>query len=186
MKRLFDFVLALVVGVLAAPVIAVIAILIRLESPGSPIFVQERVGRNEKVFRCYKLRTMMQGSPIAGSHEVSASRITRIGHFLRKTKLDELPQVINILRGEMSFVGPRPNLPVQQELVEKRRARNVFDAVPGITGLSQVRGIDMSTPDLLARSDREYLDTQSFAGDLKLIIASARGAGRGDAATRET
>lgn len=185
MKRLFDIALALVIGLIGIPVTFITAILIRLDSPGSPFFVQQRLGRDEKPFWCYKLRTMQQDTPIGGSHEVGGARITRLGHFLRKTKLDELPQVINVLRGDMSFVGPRPGLPVQEELRLARRAEGVFAITPGITGLAQVRGIDMSTPELLARTDREYIETRTFMGDIKLIIASGVGAGRGDAANKE-
>ena len=181
-KRLFDIVLALALLPVAVPVIALAAIAIRVESPGPAIFRQDRVGRGQIVFRCLKLRTMRVGTEQAASHLVGSSAITKVGRLLRATKVDELPQIWNVLTGEMSFVGPRPGLPVQADLTAARQARGVFEAVPGITGLAQVQGIDMSDPERLARVDREYIDTRSFALDLRLIFRTLAGGGQGDAA----
>jgi lipopolysaccharide/colanic/teichoic acid biosynthesis glycosyltransferase len=123
---------------------------------------------------------MYVSAPNAGTHEVPASAVTPLGHFLRRTKLDELPQVINILRNDMSLVGPRPCLPTQSDMIVERRSLGVFEIKPGITGLAQVRGIDMSNPVGLAACDREYLQLQSLLLDTKIILQTARGAGAGD------
>jgi O-antigen biosynthesis protein WbqP len=116
----------------------------------------------------------------APSHETKASAITPVGHFLRRTKLDELPQLWNILKGEMSFVGPRPCLPSQVELIAARRRRGVYAIRPGITGVAQVAGVDMSDPERLAKLDAVYLAEYSLMTDLRLIMATLFGAGRGD------
>ncbi|WP_334177039.1 sugar transferase [Pseudoxanthobacter sp.] len=182
LKRAFDFLAALAGLVVLAPVFIVLIVLIRRDSPGPALFIQTRVGRHEKPFPCYKLRSMKIGTPNRASHEVGASAITPIGAFLRRTKLDELPQLWNVLTGDMSLVGPRPCLPAQQELIAARRARGVFDLRPGITGLAQIRDIDMSVPERLARVDGEYAANHSFAADLRIILATVRGSGQGDAA----
>ncbi|NYI27465.1 sugar transferase [Sulfitobacter geojensis] len=156
-------------------------IAIRLESPGNPLFLQTRVGKNQRPFTLVKLRTMAAGTAHKGSHEVSAAQITRIGAFLRKTKIDELPQIWNVLMGDMSFVGPRPNLPNQSELIAERARRGVYDVRPGITGPAQLTGIDMSTPVELATADAAYIANQTFCEDLKLILQTGTGGGRGDA-----
>ena len=132
-KRGVDLLFAVLVSLFALPVVLVAAACICLESRGSPLFVQERVGRHEKRFRCYKLRTMRLGTGDRGSHEVEAEAITKIGRLLRRTKLDEVPQVVNVFRNEMSFVGPRPGLPVQADLTHARRAKRVHEVLPGIT-----------------------------------------------------
>ncbi|MCR9135632.1 MAG: sugar transferase [Alphaproteobacteria bacterium] len=176
MKRLVDIAISAAGLIVALPVIAVIAIIIRLETPGNPFFGQTRLGRNEHPFTIWKLRSMHQGTPALGTHEVAVSALTRTGHFIRRTKLDELPQLINILRGHMSLVGPRPCLPNQDEVIAERRKKNVFEARPGVTGLAQIRGIDMSMPVELAACDRAYLDTQSFGLDLSICIQTVTGA----------
>lgn len=167
----------------AALVLCLIAVfLIRFESPGNPIFSQRRVGKNQVPFTLFKLRTMSIGTENLGSHEISSEQITKVGKLLRRTKIDELPQVINVLLGQMSFVGPRPCLPNQLELINKRQEKNVFSVVPGITGPAQLSGIDMSTPLKLADADAAYIAARSLKGDLKLIVRTALGSGRGDAA----
>lgn len=182
MKRLIDIAVSAAGLIVALPVIAVIALIIRLETPGNPFFGQTRVGRNERPFTIWKLRSMHQGTPALGTHEVAASALTRTGSLIRKTKLDELPQLINILSGHMSLVGPRPCLPNQAEVIAERRKKNVFEARPGVTGLAQIRGIDMSMPVELAACDRTYLDTQSLALDLSICLqtltATLKGSGR--------
>lgn len=155
-------------------------IAIRLESPGAGIFRQARTGRDGRVFVCYKFRTMQLSTPNVGTHEVSASAITRMGSFLRGSKLDELPQIVNLLRNEMSLVGPRPCLPSQNTLVEARRARGVLGIKPGITGLAQINSIDMSDPERLAIWDERYLRLQTLLLDIKIILATAGGRGAGD------
>jgi O-antigen biosynthesis protein WbqP len=180
MRSLLERALALLGLIAASPFLAGAVILIRLDSPGAAIFRQERVGRDRKPFICYKLRTMAAGTKQAGTHEVSASSVTKIGRFLRATKLDEIPQLWNVVRGEMAFVGPRPCLPSQTELVQEREIRGVYGIIPGITGLGQVRGIDMSEPVRLAEIDAEYLQTRSLALDLRLAWQTVRGGGSGD------
>lgn len=180
LKRLFDFCSAVVGVMLAFPIVLVAIVAIRITSPGAAIFAQTRIGRGGGPFTCYKLRTMMQGTRIAGTHEVSPASVTGVGKFLRSTKLDELPQLWNVLVGEMSLVGPRPCLPVQEELIEERRKRGVLTVLPGITGLAQVEGIDMSDPVRLAERDADYVASRSFPGDLKLILRTVTGSGSGD------
>lgn len=169
LKRAFDFSAALVGLIVVAPLIVWIGFTIRRDSEGPAIFVQDRVGRNGIPFRCYKLRTMYTNTGNVPTHMANSAQVTPLGARLRRTKLDELPQLWNILRGEMSFVGPRPCLPSQTELIEERRKRGVLAVTPGITGIAQVEGIDMSDPPRLAEKDAEYLYTASFITDLGLI-----------------
>ena len=124
---------------------------------GSPIFLQERVGRNMTSFTLVKFRTMSNDTVSVASHLASSASITPIGSFLRKTKLDELPQLWNVFKGEMSLVGPRPGLWNQKDLITERRLLNVYNYKPGLTGLAQINGIDMSTPSLLAKTDAQML-----------------------------
>lgn len=178
--RALDLVFALAVAVFFWWLLILIWALVRLESSGPGIFAQKRVGRNGRSFTCYKFRTMKTGTAHLGTHEVSASSVTRLGQVLRKLKLDELPQIINILRNEISLIGPRPCLPVQTQLVEARRRLGVLMLKPGISGLAQVNGIDMSDPEKLAQWDARYKALQSLLLDLKIIIATALGSGNGD------
>jgi len=168
----------------AFPFLLVAGIAIRLSSPGPAVFSQIRVGREGRHFTCYKLRTMALGTKHVGTHEVPAASITPVGKMLRATKLDELPQLWNVLRGEMSLVGPRPCLPVQEELIEERRERGVLTILPGITGLAQVEGIDMSEPRRLAERDADYLSRRSLAFDLKILVWTVLGKGQGDRVRR--
>jgi O-antigen biosynthesis protein WbqP len=177
MKRLFDLALALPLALLALPVILAAAAWIRLSSPGPAFFAQERVGRHEKPFRCLKLRTMRHGTLSLPTHEVGARAVTPAGRVLRRLKLDELPQLWNVAVGEMSLVGPRPCLPVQTELIERRRALGVHALRPGITGLAQARGIDMSDPGKCAEADAEYLRTRSLRMDIAIMLRTLTGGG---------
>ncbi|EHS1183677.1 sugar transferase [Vibrio vulnificus] len=180
MIRLLDF-LAAFWGLLFLWPILVVVTVIGLFDTGSPIFVQERVGRNRKPFKLVKFRTMSVDTKSVASHLASTSSITKLGAFLRKTKIDELPQLINVLKGEMSLVGPRPNLFNQEELIKEREALGVYNVLPGITGLAQVQNIDMSTPQLLAQTDREMIDTLTIKNYFKYIIMTVTGSGSGDA-----
>jgi O-antigen biosynthesis protein WbqP len=179
-KRVFDFSAAVFGLIAASPIIAVCILLIRLDSKGPALFRQVRVGMNGRHFTCYKLRTMHLNSGDVPTHQMSSSALTRVGKHLRRLKLDELPQFWNILRGDMSMVGPRPCLPTQTELVNARRRYGLMDIPPGITGVSQVAGIDMSDPEILAVSDAQYLDDMSLRRDLSLILQTITGSGRGD------
>ena len=184
MKRVFDFLISAFGLIVLMPAMLVIAYLVRRSSPGGALFVQTRVGRGEKPFQCYKFRTMASGAPQGGSHEVGESWITPIGRRLRAFKLDELPQLFNVVRGDMSLVGPRPCLPSQGDVIAARRRRNVFSIRPGITGLAQLASIDMSTPDKLAEFDGRYVANRTLFGDLMIIARTITGGGAGDAASR--
>lgn len=164
---------------IASPLVVIAIVLIRLDSRGPALFRQERIGHRKRAFLCYKLRTMAQGTPQAGTHEIGAASVTRMGRILRRTKLDEIPQLWNIVRGEMSFVGPRPCLPAQADLIRERETRGVYEVMPGITGLGQVRGIDMSDPVRLAECDGEYVRTRSLRLDLEILLQTLLGRGGG-------
>jgi lipopolysaccharide/colanic/teichoic acid biosynthesis glycosyltransferase len=179
MLRILDFFIALFGLVFAFPFF-IILFIIGLFDTGSPLFMQERVGRNKKPFTLVKFRTMTVDTASVASHLASTASITPFGGFLRKTKLDELPQLWNVLKGEMSLVGPRPGLFNQTELTAARDAKNVFDVRPGITGLAQVNEIDMSTPELLAKTDREMIDTLTIGNYFKYILMTVTGSGSGD------
>lgn len=178
--RALDVGLALAGLLATAPILLILMIWIRAASPGPALFVQTRVGKNEKAFLCYKLRTMKSGTPSLGSHEVGQSAVTREGRMLRRLKLDELPQLWNVLAGEMSLVGPRPCLPNQSAVIEARRIHKVFSIRPGITGLAQVRGVDMSAPVQLAELDAVWVSEASLTSYLRLILETVGGSGRGD------
>lgn len=162
------------------PFLLVLGLMVRLTSPGPAIFVQPRLGRGERVFNCYKLRTMRAGTPAAATHLVSAASVTRIGHMLRRLKLDELPQLWNVIRGDMSLVGPRPGLPSQTELLIARRKHGVLAVRPGITGPGQVEGVDMSEPDRLAVLDATYAENPTVWAYLRFVILTLLGRGQGD------
>ncbi|MDE1264172.1 MULTISPECIES: sugar transferase [Vibrio] len=180
MIRLLDF-LAAFFGLLFLWPVLLIVTIIGLFDTGSPIFVQERVGRNKKPFKLIKFRTMSVETKSVASHLANNASITKLGAFLRKTKIDELPQLINVVKGEMSLVGPRPNLFNQEELIKERDALGVYDVLPGITGLAQVQNIDMSTPQLLAKTDKQMIDTLTLKDYFKYILMTATGSGSGDA-----
>jgi lipopolysaccharide/colanic/teichoic acid biosynthesis glycosyltransferase len=178
--RAVDLAFALAVALLLNWLLLACWVLIRIESSGPGIFAQPRIGRHGKIFTCYKFRTMVDGTRQAASHEVSLASVTRMGRFMRRTKIDELPQVWNILRNEISLVGPRPCLPVQQELIEERCARGVLTMKPGISGYAQVHNIDMSDPIWLAKIDSHYKMLRSVPFNLRIIIATIIGRGQGD------
>lgn len=180
MIRTLDFLTAFL-GLLLLWPILLIVIIISLFDTGSPIFVQERVGRNKKPFKLIKFRTMSVDTASVASHLASNSSITKLGSFLRKTKIDELPQLVNVLKGEMSLVGPRPNLFNQVELIKERDALGVYEALPGITGLAQIQNIDMSTPQLLAKTDKQMIDSLTLKDYFKYIVMTVAGNGSGDA-----
>lgn len=180
MPRFLDFCFAFLGLTLGLPVLLLITI-IALFDTGSPIFKQKRVGRNKKPFTLVKFRTMSVGTASVASHLANSSSITPFGNFLRKTKLDELPQLWNVLTGEMSLVGPRPNLFNQEELIQARDAKGVYSVRPGITGLAQIQNIDMSNPELLAETDAEMIASLSLGEYFSYIIKTVTGSGSGDA-----
>ncbi|MEW6175814.1 MAG: sugar transferase [Pseudomonadota bacterium] len=179
MIRVFDFFFSLLGLVVGSPVLLALAV-VGMFDTGSPIFRQVRVGRNQQPFTLVKFRTMKVDTASVATHLASSASITQFGHFLRKTKLDELPQLWNVLKGEMSLVGPRPGLFNQEELTEERAKRGVFDVRPGITGLAQVNEIDMSTPALLAETDQKMIQNLTVASYFKYIFMTVAGKGAGD------
>ena len=179
MMRIFDVILAALGLIVLAPLIAVLWLLCLLDT-GSPLFIQERVGFEQKPFCLVKFRTMRPDTVSVATHLVDARAVTPLGRFLRRYKLDELPQLWNVLKGEMSLVGPRPCLPNQLELIEERAKRGVFAARPGITGLAQIMGIDMSNPRLLAKTDARMLKEMNVRAYFRYILKTLTGAGSGD------
>jgi lipopolysaccharide/colanic/teichoic acid biosynthesis glycosyltransferase len=179
MIRFLYFIFALLGLVFGLPVLVLLAV-IDLFDTGSSIFRQERVWLNKKPLTLIKFRTMAVNTASVSSHLANASSITPFGNFFRKTKLGELPQLWNLLKGEMSLVGPRPGLFNQEELFVARDAKGVFAVRPGITGLAQVNEIDMSTPELLARTDSEMIRTLSLLNYFKYILMTVSGKGSGD------
>lgn len=179
MIRFFDVVFSLAGLVVGLPVLVVLYV-IGLFDTGSPLFFQQRVGRHQKPFTLVKFRTMKVDTASVASHLASTSSITKFGTFLRRTKLDELPQLWNVLKGEMSLVGPRPGLFNQEELTAERDALGVFAVRPGITGLAQVSDIDMSTPKLLAETDAKMIDSLCVKDYFKYIFMTVLGKGAGD------
>lgn len=181
--RLLDIIFSVVGLVLGLPILLLLTF-IGLFDTGSPIFRQQRVGRNKKPFTLVKFRTMKPDTAHVASHLANSSAITPFGGFLRKTKLDELPQLWNVLKGEMSLVGPRPCLFNQEELIFEREQRGVLKARPGITGLAQVNDIDMSTPKLLAETDAKMLDGLTLRSYFTYILQTVAGKGSGDRVKR--
>lgn len=177
--RFFDFMLSLLGLAVGCPVLLVIYVF-GLFDTGSPIFRQERVGRYQKPFTLVKFRTMRPGVASVASHLADFSAITPFGAFLRRTKLDELPQLWNVLKGQMSLVGPRPCLFNQSELISERELRAVFSVRPGVTGLAQVNHIDMSTPALLAETDARMIKELTVSSYFKYIFMTLVGEGSGD------
>lgn len=179
MIRFFDFIFSLF-GVLFLLPVGLILYIIGLFDTGSPLFLQKRVGKNKRPFTLIKFRTMKKEALSVATHLADESAITKHGAFLRKTKLDELPQLINVLKGDMSLVGARPNLFNQTELIEERDKRGVYNHRPGITGLSQINEIDMSTPIELAEKDAEMYQTFTIRHYFYYIFATVGGKGQGD------
>lgn len=177
--RFFDISFSFFGLLFGIPVLIVIT-LIGLFDTGSPIFTQVRVGRYQKPFTLVKFRTMKKSTAHVASHLASRDAITPLGHFLRRSKLDELPQLWNVLKGEMSLVGPRPCLFSQQELIDERAKRGVFEVRPGITGLAQINDIDMSDPVRLAETDARMIQQWRFADYFRFILATVLGKGKGD------
>ena len=184
LKRLSDLVLASVFGLLGLPVMALITLAIRLDSPGPIIYSQTRVGRNGKCFQCHKFRSMVDGAhdlrhTVAGLNEASGPlfkvrgdpRQTRVGRFLRRYSLDELPQLYNVLCGEMSLIGPRPNLPAEVEQYQEWHKKRLA-ASPGMTGLWQVSGRSELTFDEMVLLDIYYVENWSLATDLGILLRS--------------
>jgi O-antigen biosynthesis protein WbqP len=174
--RILDILLSILGLLFLCPLMGCIFVLVWFDQ-GSPLFFQIRVGRCKAPFSLCKFRTMRVNTESVATHLVDISAVTRYGHFLRRTKLDELPQLWNVLKGEMSIVGPRPCLFNQEDLIGEREKRRVFDVRPGITGLAQIRGIDMSSPELLAKVDAEMLETLNLFEYCRIIFWTVIGRG---------
>lgn len=172
MKRLFDFILALcLLFVLSVPML-IVALLVKLTSRGPALYWSDRVGKNNVIFKMPKFRTMMLDAPVVATHLLSNpdAHVTPIGNFLRKSSLDELPQLFSILKGDMSFVGPRPALFNQDDLVALRTERGVHQLVPGLTGWAQINGRDELPIPVKVEFDEHYLKHRSFLFDLKILF----------------
>nr|PZN07364.1 MAG: sugar transferase [Caldicoprobacter oshimai] len=174
-KRILDFVLSFIALIILSPVFLIIAILIKLDSKGPVLFKQKRVGKNKKHFYILKFRTMKVDAPKdTPTHMLQNPEmyITRVGKFLRKTSLDELPQIINILKGDMSIIGPRPALWNQYDLIEERDKYGANDVYPGLTGWAQINGRDELPIEVKARYDGEYVQKMSFWMDVKCFFGT--------------
>lgn len=179
MIRVIDFCAALLGLILLSPVLVILYVL-GLFDTGSPLFFQQRVGKQQKIFTLIKFRTMPVDTQSVATHLVGAHSVTKFGHFLRRTKLDELPQLVNVIKGDMSLVGPRPCLSNQEDVIRERVKRSVFDVRPGITGFSQINDIDMSRPVELAKIDEKLIMQLNLKVYFSCIIKTVLGAGRGD------
>jgi len=171
MKRLFDFILAIILIIILFGVMLSVALLIKLSSKGPVLYWSDRVGRENIVFRMPKFRSMNIGTPELASHLITnpESFLSPVGAFLRRSSLDELPQLYSVLRGDMSFVGPRPALFNQEDLIKLRSDNGVLHLMPGVTGWAQVNGRDNLSIVEKTKLDKEYLDRQSFLYDLKIL-----------------
>ncbi len=172
MKRFLDVLFSLVLLIILSPLFLIISILIKLNSKGTVFFTQMRIGRNNNLFKFYKFRTMRVGTPNVATDELgdAKSYITSVGKVLRKTSLDEIPQLINILKGDMTFVGPRPALYNQYNLKELRTKAGVHALVPGVTGWAQINGRDHNDDFQKTELDRYYLNHKSLKLDLKIVL----------------
>ena len=154
------------------PVMLISAFVIFIEDGFPIIFIQERVGKDEKIFKIFKLRTMKKNAPIKATHYVSKENYLFFGSYLRKFKIDELPQLINYLKNDIYLIGPRPCLPSQISLIQERKVNKITSLKPGITGLSQVMGYDMSNPVILSKVDKLYVANKSLKLDLYIFLAT--------------
>ena len=179
MIRVLDILLASIVLISLFPLIVLIYFLIYLENK-SPIFRQVRIGKNLSKFTLIKFRTMRIGTESRATHLTDKTNITNLGGILRKTKLDELPQLWNVLKGDMSLVGPRPCLPSQLELIKMRSEYNLYNYLPGITGLAQTKGIDMSDPLLISKTDYRMMQNLNINKYFYYLVLTFFGSGFGD------
>lgn len=191
-KKIMDIIIATILLLLLIPAFIVIAVIIKLDSPGPVIFSQYRVGKNKELFKLYKFRTMHAEAPESlSTNEFKGvdMYITKRGRILRRTSLDELPQLVNILLGQMSIVGPRPTIPEEKKLMKKREQYKVYDVLPGVTGWAQINGRDLVTEEQKAIMDGKYVKEMSLSVDIKIILqtitAVIKGEGFYEGARRE-
>lgn len=175
MKRTFDLLLAAFAAVVLMVPVIFVAVLVRLTSKGPALYWSDRVGRQNKIFKMPKFRSMRTDTPAVATHLLHdpAKYLTPVGSFLRKSSLDELPQLWSIIKGDMSFVGPRPALFNQHDLVELRTRAGVHELLPGLTGWAQINGRDELPIPQKVTLDAEYLENKSFYLDVKIIILTA-------------
>jgi O-antigen biosynthesis protein WbqP len=175
LKRPFDLLLSLIVFLVFLIPMAVVALLVKLTSPGPALHWSKRIGRNNKIFLMPKFRSMKINTPQLATHLMTdaKSHLTPIGHFIRKTSLDELPQILSVISGDMSFVGPRPALFNQDDLVQLRTERGISELRPGITGWAQINGRDELPVPVKVEFDHYYLQNASLFLDIKIIILTA-------------
>ncbi len=165
--------LIILIGFFFISPLIIISMLVVLIEDGLPvIFIQKRYGKDRKIFNIFKLRTMKKNTPNIGTHEIDESNLLLCGQYLRKFKIDELPQITNYLKGDINLIGPRPGLPSQKELAEHRLANNIYVIKPGITGLSQILGYDMSNPKKLSKVDKLYIDKKTLGLDILIFFAT--------------
>ena len=170
-----NFILRIFVAIglfLVSPIILISIFIILCEDGLPVVFIQRRYGKKMKVFNLIKTRTMYKTAPNLGTHEVENSYYLKFGSILRKFKIDELPQLLNVVKGDLDLIGPRPGLPNQLELRKAREEYNIFSVNPGITGLSQVLGFDMSNPKILAKLDSIYISNKNFKLDILIFLAT--------------
>jgi len=177
-KRILDLFGAIVGGVLLSPVYVVTALAIRIGDRGPSLFRQRRVGLDGEEFTFLKFRSMPVDTPNVESAEAADLVTTRVGAFIRRTSIDELPQLLNVVIGDMSLVGPRPPIPSQRDLVEARRAAGVLRLRPGLTGLAQVQGYDGMPDPEKVEWDRDYADHVTLWGDVRILLQTIRYLGR--------
>lgn len=183
-KRSIDILFCGFVVIFLGWLMVLIAVSIRLTSPGPALFKHKRVGQNGVIFTCLKFRSMKIDTLELGTHEVNREAITVIGKIIRRTKIDELPQIWNILANHMTLIGPRPCLPTQTQLLKLRQRAAINCLKPGISGLAQINNVDMSNPALLVEWDLQYLKLQSLSLDFQIALKTAIGTGQGDPAQR--
>ena len=177
--RFYDISISIVILIVFSPLLVIVFLICLFESR-NPIFIQERVGKNQKPFKLFKFRTMKVNTPSIASHFINKKSLTKSGRIIRLLKLDELPQLINVINGDMSLVGPRPCLFNQSELINLREKYKIFKVKPGITGLSQIKGIDMSKPAILARMESKMICTYNQLNYFKYLFLTFYGKGIGD------
>ncbi len=182
--RLIDILMSILILGVFGWLMLVIYFLIKLERNGNPIFIQKRIGKNKKHFNLFKFRTMRTNTQELATHLISKNNVTKLGKYLRIFKLDELPQIINILKNEITLVGPRPSLTSQKELIEKRQESKILDIKPGLTGYSQINQIDMSDINKLVKFDHYYFINKSLIIDFKIIMKTFLGIGFKDNVTK--
>jgi O-antigen biosynthesis protein WbqP len=174
MKRAFDLAASITALILLSPLLAVVSLVVFFDDGAPVVFKQNRVGKGDALFKLYKFRTMRRGTRNAGFHEMRGTDcFTRSGKLLRSLSLDELPQLLNILKGEMSFVGPRPLIPEEGEIRRMRAAAGIYAVLPGLTGWAQVNGRASVTDDEKVALDREYIEKRSFWMDVKILVRTA-------------